>query len=784
MADNQRGSWEGVVLVPAGLHDEARGGVTRPLVIGGEARRAVAAADAQRLGALVAERVSHRDRRRGELGAEIARLERAVHECEDLVRAARTARTAADARVEALTGALAALQAAVAAAVEAEGALHDAQASAEACDARLQSAAEHRTTLDRVVYDAEERLRARLAGSSDREWLPGGDADLHERSTQLAEDAERTRARAGRALAAREEAERAAAEAAGAHRKVSEAAAACRGRLAAAPVPDDARVRAALLGYASAATAQGLDPAARLVADELAALARRTAEVAALRLPPPPPEVLDAARQRARDAGIRVQEAERAARDRGITEAQWAELDEAYRAAEATEGRLRPHLPGRVSRRASDAQLRFDALLSARGFADALDYRLRFGERDRDLTLALDDARRLAEVAYAQLSALEEAAVPSEEEAELAHALSEAHRQGVVLLGFDPGERLEQFLRSKPDVPAALTGELVDALTAAGAAPADVPLETTARAWLARCDAQRHARSAIEAELALLDAQLEGLEALGPAARGTQLLVDAAQSVAASAGQRAHHAAGLADLIAEELDASRTAAAQEEADGRHAAGAGAALAALRSLAEDSERHQRVARDDARQAEARAQAAHGSAQAALAEAKARLAPLPGAPGGQRTPMEAALAELDCALKDAGAAHDFLASASAQREDAVARLAAERNDLARLDAAPPPPMGDRLSPFEIVEALRWLGGRRSDDAPVAVLMAGPDRGSAEGAIQLPRDRWVIVPSTLVPLLRAHDDQPANEGVARDLAENPVQAVKRWRRPIRRA
>jgi hypothetical protein len=36
----------------------------------------------------------------------------------------------------------------------------------------------------------------------------------------------------------------------------------------------------------------------------------------------------------------------------------------------------------------------------------------------------------------------------------------------------------------------------------------------------------------------------------------------------------------------------------------------------------------------------------------------------------------------------------------------------------------PIGEGLSPFEIVDTLRWLGGRSSDDAPVAVLMTGPE------------------------------------------------------------
>jgi hypothetical protein len=169
-------------------------------------------------------------------------------------------------------------------------------------------------------------------------------------------------------------------------------------------------------------------------------------------------------------------------------------------------------------------------------------------------------------------------------------------------------------------------------------------------------------------------------------------------------------AARLADLLGQELDALQAATGQDEAFDTRATELGAALAALRSLAEAVEPDDCLARDRAQKSFSRAKREHEDAQAARAGAE-QLVPLLGNRTSSGVLLEAVLIELDLALDAASTAHAELTTACARREGAVATLGTLRQDPSQsVESAPPP--GRCESPLDIVSALRWLADEQGD------------------------------------------------------------------------
>ena len=740
--------WDDLVIAPADI-DRGLDGVTRSLPLAGDTRRVFGVGDLPRLKAALTKRRKAHERSGAELATALIAAERAVRDTEDDVREASHHAGELAATIEALQGRLSDVELATAALISAGEKTRVAQARLDEAEADRTGWEEERPEITRLVDDFETRLaRHDNTQLPDEESLPWSESDLQRRRTSAIEASNHADGVRAEALSMLEQFRRESDAADESARQLMAKVDECRQQLQSVPCPADGPVRAAFEAYQASCASGRLDRDAGSLADRWAGVERRRNALLGSQPSPPTPETVDAARRRVDSAMARVREAELAAQD-PFTPAERLELDRAHRVVSAADRPPRRWLPGQVKQRA-EAQGRLDSLLGKHGFTDFLDYRIRYSQGDGSWVDALEEAHRELEQARAYAQALEEASAPSPEVRALEQERSEVRRAAVDLLGFQPGDGIEQLLRSKPQVPADLTRCLAESLRDAGVKLGDCSLEAAAHGWLAACDTQRRVRATAEKRLAVVDQQVAAIQSFAALDSSPSLLDESLQTVALLAADRAQGAGRLQELLGQELDAREEATASSERDAEDAAALRAHVEALRRHIETTERQMKHGSSVAAKALCAAVAERERATESLDASRRDLALFLGSDTLLDSVLSAGLAELNELLGRSETAHGGLVTALATRQRAYGERADVHLNVGRHGAAAPPVLPALPGPVDVVAALEWLArGKGNAQGPLAVYVCQeradellPD--DSRQVLELSRHHWVVCAS----------------------------------------
>jgi hypothetical protein len=750
---------ESIVVLPEAVEALSLDSVVERVTIRDEPRRTLRCINYDRLVAIIAGRAQRHERRQRTLLRGIARAESLVEASQPALLIATAGLEESLARVERLNEAVAAVNQALAAMASAEQVLDGARSQLGIAKADAERLEGERAALERAVDSAQARVRAYEA--VDDVAPPWDDAELHERIEQARSSAAEAQGLVADASALLPQALGTAVDAHRCREALLQAAAECRRRLEARCHLEDGGVRAALHAYEEAAAGRGVDAHAFRLADELIAIGDALDEAkAANHKPQPTEEDLQAGRERVAAAADHLDDVTRH-RDRDLlTAEERAELEEAHQVVASRERRRhgksghsgrRPRLRRARARHIADAQARLDSLLVRHGYADFLDYRLHHAHGERSATQAVAQARAQLEAAHSALAALEHANGPSEEERELEVTRTELLREGVALLGYDPGEHLPEVLRVKADVPGALTTQLVAALTDARVTTLSHAVDVEAHAWLLACEAEQRACSDVEAQLVVIDAQLTALDRVGPGPAELAAVRLAVETIVTLAGDRAQYAERMAELLDAELAARRDAAERGQADASRGRDWAASADALRWLIGDDECRRRHELETAEASVAEAMGAMKAARAQHGGSRRDLAELISGRPDAPALIADALRELDGALTAAAHAHEEAVAATARHGEARTLLSQSRERMALHACSAPPALAEQPGPMDVVMASRWVANR--DDHPVVVLVA--TRADTEGVgpevvgalLELSRQNWVITTTQVV-------------------------------------
>lgn len=541
------------------------------------------------------------------------------------------------------------------------------------------------------------------------------------------------------------------------------------------------QVRAALERYEDDAVANGLDQRAQDLAEAFTDLGADLYEVISNAPARPDDEALRAAEERARRAAEELARLEQAAKGRGLTPAERAEIDAAHAEVAAAEDATHRRIGGAGARRRLErAQAAERELLARHGFGAYLDVVLGGGkvdthsperlEAERTYVRACAERDALHTALQASLGASPELAYLESEQLRLiSHAAEvlDADAHDLEALVREDRDALVRLLRCHPLVSASSRAELRAALSLAGVVPAPGDgLAACATRWLDDHRGDAAPESPVQPGWADIDAELAELQQ-----RAHQLAEElsearAAEAIAAGELDQARRSVG-----AFEAELSVRAGEDEQRIHRFAAAEQlrTQVEALASTLTRAEHDAREALDRATEATGAAELSYDRAQAALSElarqARRLAAELPQdlRPEGDPLTILVGLADvlqdhagmLDPDLAEAATALDRAeedlreAMVAAQAagtgsdgprredvEDAVAALVGTPASLVVLD--------DPCShlPDAVQEHFRAHVVERTASGPVLLLSEDP--GVLGWAIELPADLAMVLPA----------------------------------------